>query len=246
MKLRMSHIPLRLATGAFLLNSGLTKLGMPEEHASRLHGMATGAYPGLKRLDPKPFGQALAVGETSLGVALLTPFLPSSLVGLGLGAFSGALLGMYARTPALHQEGSLRPSEQGVAMAKDTWMAGIAAALVLDGISSSRTRRGRRRLEAKAAKAEGRLQSERVAKDAAKGKAQAARRRAGHDDHGGRHLAKDARHVAKDVRHVAGNAKHVKHVAEAGASVAKAAGKGYAVTGLGKAADLAGHVAGRD
>lgn len=167
MKLRASHIPLRLVTGAFILNSGLEHLGMPEEQAARLHGMATGAYPALKRLDPEPFGQALAAGEVALGAALLVPFIPSSLVGLGLAAFSGSLVGMYAKTPALHQEGSLRPSEQGVGVAKDIWMSGISAALVLDGAASSLTRRKARRWKAKAARAEELLEKERGAKEQA-------------------------------------------------------------------------------
>lgn len=167
MKLRLSHVPLRLVTGAFILNSGLSHLGMEDEKAASLHGMATGAFPGIKRVDPKPFGQALAVGEVALGVALLVPIVPSGLAGLGLGAFSGALLTMYARTPALHREGSLLPSEQGIGVAKDLWMAGIAAALLVDQAAGRRSARSRRRLQRKVTLTEERLGTERTARSQA-------------------------------------------------------------------------------
>jgi hypothetical protein len=39
---------------------------------------------------------------------------------------------MYLRTPGMTLEDGLRPSPQGTALAKDIWMLGIAAALVLD------------------------------------------------------------------------------------------------------------------
>ena len=54
--------------------------------------------------------------------------------------FSGSLLGMYLRTPALHKEGSVAPSSQGVAIAKDVWMFGIGLALVIDSLTSRRRR----------------------------------------------------------------------------------------------------------
>lgn len=167
MKFRVSHVPLRLATGAFILNSGINHLKLEKEQADRLHGMAKGAYPALERLEPQPFGQVLAIGEVALGGALLLPFVPASLAGLGLAVFSGSLLGMYARTPGVHEEGSLRPTEQGTVLAKDTWMAGIAAALLIDVVSESWTDRVQRRLKTKVAKAEERVELERQGRDRA-------------------------------------------------------------------------------
>jgi hypothetical protein len=41
----------------------------------------------------------------------------------------------------MRQDGTVRPTEQGTALAKDIWMAGIAAALVIDDIGSRRSRR---------------------------------------------------------------------------------------------------------
>jgi hypothetical protein len=39
---------------------------------------------------------------------------------------------MYLRTPGMTLEDGIRPSRQGTVLAKDIWMLGIAAALVLD------------------------------------------------------------------------------------------------------------------
>jgi hypothetical protein len=81
---------------------------------------------------PNPFLKALAVSEVALGSALLLPFAPAALTGLGLAGFSGSLLGMYWRTPGMHEEGSIRPTQKGTPIAKDVWMLGIAASLILD------------------------------------------------------------------------------------------------------------------
>jgi hypothetical protein len=59
---------------------------------------------------------------------------PSALVGAALTAFSGALLGLYLRIPGLRQEGSLRPTNQGIPIAKDVWLLGIGLALVVDDV----------------------------------------------------------------------------------------------------------------
>ncbi len=139
--MRLSHIPLRLATGLFILNSGLGKRDLDPAHAERLHGSAKGAYPLLADLEPGQFADLLSKGEIALGAGLLAPFVPSGLAGAALAVFSGSLLGMYLRTPALHKEGSVAPSPQGVAIAKDVWMFGIGLALVIDALTPRRRRR---------------------------------------------------------------------------------------------------------
>lgn len=139
--MRTSHLPLRLATGAFILHAGLSHWGADEETAKGTHGMAAGAYPALGRFEPPDFLRFLSASETALGAALLTPVVPASLAGVGLGVFSGALLGMYAKTAALHRPGSLRPNQDGTALAKDTWMAGIAASLLIDAVADRFSRR---------------------------------------------------------------------------------------------------------
>jgi hypothetical protein len=128
------HVPVRLVTGAFILNSGLTKRRANEEAASQLHGFAVGAYPQLSKLKPQRFVRLLSTGEIILGVALLAPVVPAFAAGAGLTAFSAGLLGLYARTPGMRQPGSVRPTEQGTGLAKDVWMLGIGAALVIDDL----------------------------------------------------------------------------------------------------------------
>jgi hypothetical protein len=56
---------------------------------------------------------------------------PTALASAALTAFSGSLLTMYLRTPALHQPGSVWP-RAGVGVSKDIWMLGIGAELLID------------------------------------------------------------------------------------------------------------------
>ena len=107
------HLPQRVATGAFILNSGIGKLRADEEAAAQLHGFAAGAYPFLARLKPADFVRLLAVSEITLGAALLLPVVPAAVAGAGLAAFSGGLLGLYARTPGMRKEGSPLPDPAG-------------------------------------------------------------------------------------------------------------------------------------
>jgi hypothetical protein len=129
---RLSHIPLRLTTGAFILNAGWGKRHLDKDSAARLQAMAARVIPPVNRIDAEKFGKILSYAEITLGAALLTPFLPSRLAGIGLGIFSGSLFTMYLKTPGMTLKDGIRPSPQGTALAKDIWMLGIAAALVLD------------------------------------------------------------------------------------------------------------------
>ena len=132
---KASHLPPRLAAGAFILNAGIGKLSVDEDTAARLHGFASGAYPFLAKLKPRDFARLLALSEITVGSALLLPVVPSAVAGAGLAAFSGALLGLYARTPGMRKENSPFPTQQGTALAKDVWMAGIALGLMIDDIT---------------------------------------------------------------------------------------------------------------
>ena len=131
---KVSHLPPRIAAGAFILNSGVGKWSADEETAAQLHGFAVGAYPFLAKLKPKDFVRLLSVTEITLGAALLVPVIPSALVGAGLTAFSGGLLGLYARTPGMRKDGTPFPTQQGIALAKDAWMLGIGLGLVIDDL----------------------------------------------------------------------------------------------------------------
>ncbi|MFH8447360.1 hypothetical protein ACH4D3_39985 [Streptomyces sp. NPDC018026] len=131
--IELRHVAPRLATGAFILNSGLAKRGADEQTAAAMHGMAKTTYPFLGRLRPATFLRLLSAGEITLGAALLLPVVPTAVAGIGLTAFSAGLVGLYLRTPGMHEEGSLRPTQDGTALAKDTWMLGIGIGFVVDG-----------------------------------------------------------------------------------------------------------------
>ncbi|WP_147916286.1 DoxX family membrane protein [Ruania zhangjianzhongii] len=132
MAFALHRLPLRLVSGAFILNSGYSKLGLDEEGAKGLQQMAVNAIPQLEQLSPEEFGKYLAAGEMALGTALLTPIVPTKLAGLGLTAFASALVWVYLRTPGMTESDGVRPSQQGTAMAKDIFLLGIGLALLLD------------------------------------------------------------------------------------------------------------------
>jgi hypothetical protein len=54
------------------------------------------------------------------------------LAGAALTAFGGGLLSLYVRTPGMRQEGSIRPTQAGTALAKDVWLVGAGLTLLLD------------------------------------------------------------------------------------------------------------------
>lgn len=133
--IKPGHLPVRIATGAFILNSGIGKLSADADEAAGMHGFAAGTYPFLGKIKPKDFTRILAVSEIALGAVLLTPAIPSVLAGAGLTAFSGGLLGLYARTPGMRKEGSPLPTQQGIPLAKDSWLLGIGLGLVIDDLT---------------------------------------------------------------------------------------------------------------
>lgn len=133
MKLR--NLPTRLATGAFVLHSGIEKWGGGAKQAEGVHQLASGAYPLLESIEPRRFLKTLSAGEMAIGAALLAPFVPTALAGVALTGFSGALVTMYLRTPSMHKPGSIWPSPQGIAVSKDVWMLGIGLGLAVDGLA---------------------------------------------------------------------------------------------------------------
>ena len=138
--MKISHIPLRLTTGAYILNSGLNKRNLDEESAAGLQRLAGNAFPQVLDLEPARFGKLLCAAEITVGLTLLTPFVPSRLAGLVLGAFSGGMMRMYLKTPEFTEDDGIRPNAAGTPFAKDIWMLGIAAALVLDTKSKTKTK----------------------------------------------------------------------------------------------------------
>lgn len=132
--MKLSHLPLRVTTGAFILNSGLAKKDLEGQAAEGVHGMATAALPQLAKMEPDAFAKLLSRGEIALGAALLLPFVPSALVGAAMTAFGAGLVQLYLNTPGMREEGSFRPTMQGNGLAKDVWLVGAGLTLLLDGL----------------------------------------------------------------------------------------------------------------
>jgi hypothetical protein len=145
MATKLWHVPVRLATGAIILDQGLLKLDADEDTAKWLHGQASVAFPQVAEMEPKEFVQLLSTAEIALGAALLgIGFVPSGLAGLALAVFGGSLTRLYLKAPGTRREGTIAPSQQGITLAKDSWMLAIGTALVLDALSGS----GRKRKKA--------------------------------------------------------------------------------------------------
>jgi hypothetical protein len=130
--MKLSHIPLRVATGAYILNSGLSKRGLEGQAAEGLHAMAAGAIPAVEKVPAPRFTQLLSTGEIALGAALLAPFVSSRIAGAALAGFSAGLVRLYLKTPGMRQEGSIKPTPDGIGLAKDVWLLGAGLTLLLD------------------------------------------------------------------------------------------------------------------
>src|SRR5680860_370702 len=136
--MKIWQIPLRLSTGAFILNSGLSKRSLEGEAAEGIHGFAASGTPEVADMEPETFVKSLSTVEIVLGMALLMPVVPSGVVGVALTAFSLGLNRFYWKAPGLRQEGDVRPTEAGTAIAKDVWMNSIGVELILDALTDRR------------------------------------------------------------------------------------------------------------
>jgi hypothetical protein len=163
----LSEIPARVSAGAFILNSGLGKRGADADAAAGMHGFASGTYPFLKSVPPEQFAKVLSTSEIVLGAALLTPFVPTIVAGAALTAFSGGLLGLYLQTPGMRKEGSLAPTQEGLALAKDSWLVGIGLSIMLRGFTARRQTVSVKKAgkQAKQAAKEARKKARKAAKD---------------------------------------------------------------------------------
>jgi len=137
-RLTARQMPLRLTVGTFFIGSGLSKRGADQATAEGLQQFATTTYPFLGKLDARQFARLLSAGEIAIAAALLLPVVPAAVAGAALTAFSAGTLGLYLRTPGMRREGSLRPTEQGIPLAKDVWMLGIGISLIIEGVTEPR------------------------------------------------------------------------------------------------------------
>jgi hypothetical protein len=65
---RLRHLPGRLTTGVFIVNSGLSKPHADDDTAAALHGMAAVADPFLHAIPPQRFVRLVCAGELALGM----------------------------------------------------------------------------------------------------------------------------------------------------------------------------------
>ena len=134
----LTQIPLRVTTGAFILNSGISKLGADEGTAQFLHGAAASTYPALfKDMEPAKFARLLAFSEMGVGAALLAPMVPATVAGAALTGFGASLIGMYLKTPSMTMDDGIRPSQEGTAVAKDVWLVGAGLTLLSQGVTAA-------------------------------------------------------------------------------------------------------------
>lgn len=132
----LSSVALRAIPGAFILNSGIGKIGMPAEASAGIQQFAASGVPAVKQIPSEKFGTVLGWSEAAVGGALLAPFVPNAVAGGALTTFAAGLLSLYFADPDNREDDGIRPSEQGLSLAKDSWLlaAGLAlAATALDG-----------------------------------------------------------------------------------------------------------------
>ncbi|HZN15975.1 MAG TPA: hypothetical protein VFB78_17035 [Acidimicrobiales bacterium] len=124
--------PVRITFGLFFLHTALAKRELDEKGAKGLHRFASAAYPQLKRVEPATFVRGMTIAESTIAASLLVPVVPATVGAAGLTAFGVGLVGTYARVPGLRREGSVRPTEIGLSLAKDTWMVAAGSAALID------------------------------------------------------------------------------------------------------------------
>ena len=78
----LGDLPARIATGGFILHTGIQKWSADEQTAQGVHGMAAGAFPFLNAIPPERFIKLLSIAEIGTGAALLAPFVPSAVAAL--------------------------------------------------------------------------------------------------------------------------------------------------------------------
>jgi uncharacterized membrane protein YphA (DoxX/SURF4 family) len=129
--------PGRVAAGSLILHSGRLKYQGDAMFAQGVHAVFCGTYPRLKAVPPTVLLKALGIMEMTVGSVLLLPLFGARFAGSVLTGYSATLLGMYLRTPGLHDSRGL-PTLAGTAFAKDAWLTAIGTSLVLDAATSTK------------------------------------------------------------------------------------------------------------
>jgi hypothetical protein len=117
-------------------SAGGRQLGQAVADATLPPGRSTSStYDGVRPFSPGQFCQSTSGGDAAAidGETRRADVVPNVVAGAALTAFSAGLLGLYLRSPGMREEGSLRPTQQGMSIAKDVWMFGIGLTLLIDG-----------------------------------------------------------------------------------------------------------------
>lgn len=132
--------PIRLSTGAYIINSGITDFNGNGNRTQQLQATVAQYAPQVNRIDPQLFAKLVAGGEVALGTALLVPKVPAAIAGLGLSAFAGTLLATQLRSPSsaprTETEAAANRSTRVEPIAKDAWLLGAGVNLLLDALIS--------------------------------------------------------------------------------------------------------------
>lgn len=128
--------PLRLTSGAFVLNSGVSTFAATDERSKRLQSTVATLVPQVERMDPRTFAKALGAGEVALGTALILPIVPAAVAGLGLSAFAASMLATRRPANGQHAETTGEPTAQAIPNATEAWMLGSGVSLLLDALTT--------------------------------------------------------------------------------------------------------------
>ncbi|WP_297187879.1 hypothetical protein [uncultured Corynebacterium sp.] len=131
----------RVIPGAFILNAGIGKLGMDESSSAGLQNMAATGIPQMKEIPTDKFGDFIAYSEIGIGATLLAPFVPDRLAGMVLTPFAAGLLSMYFGNPENTEDDGIRPSQEGLPLAKDSFLLAIGLGLALKGKDDKKTKK---------------------------------------------------------------------------------------------------------
>lgn len=127
---KVASAALRGITGAFILNSGIGKLGLRGEVAEALQEMAAVGVPALAKLSPDDFGKFISYSEVGIGSALLLPVVPRRLAGAALTTFGAGLLTIYFNSEGMTEDDGIRPTKEGNDLAKNSWLVAAGIALM--------------------------------------------------------------------------------------------------------------------
>lgn len=126
----LSSVALRAIPGLFILNSGVGKIGMPAEASAGTQEFAASGIPALKKLPADKFGSILGWSEAAVGGAMLAPFVSNRLAGIGVTALGAGLLTLYFNNEGNTKDDGIRPTDEGISLAKDSWLVAIGLGLI--------------------------------------------------------------------------------------------------------------------